>query len=77
VCGSSSPPGAPAPFRPRLEVLARADPASQLTEDELLWFLEGDPTVLRGVRRCRSGKHGAVLFEAGRKLKIPLPAAAV
>jgi hypothetical protein len=23
VCGSSSPPGAPAPFRPRLEVLAR------------------------------------------------------
>ncbi|HCA52620.1 MAG TPA: family 3 glycosyl hydrolase, partial [Mycobacterium sp.] len=44
----------------------------QLTERELLWLLDGDLTILRGVREM-SQRYNRVPFEGGRIDRLGIP----
>ena len=51
---------------------AVADLVGQLTDDELLWLLDGDVTVLRGMIEI-SDRYNKVPFEAGRIDRLGVP----
>lgn len=51
---------------------AAAELVGRLTDPELLWLLDGDLTILRGIREM-SARYNKVPFEAGRVERLGIP----